>query len=173
MPIRFPKVGYTVSYRNAAGKTTDAVVLGRQEAAPLAPTSSTATTGGTLADATYSYRVTAVIGGVESVPSAAKTQATTGGGTSTVTVNWTTIAATAPYSGASAFKVYGRTGGSELLMATVNMPTTTFTDTGSVTPSGALPTNTGTVRLKLIHVKQLVTALKATAMKQGNRYYER
>lgn len=173
MPLRTPKVSHTVSYRNAAGKTTDAVVLGRQESAPPQPASSTATTGGTLADATYSYRVSAVIGGFETAASPAKTQVTTGGGASTVTVNWTTIAASAPYSGATAFKVYGRTGGSELLMATVNMPTTTFTDTGSVSPSGALPTVTGSVKLKLIHAKQVVTAIKATAVRQINRYYVR
>lgn len=172
MPLRTPKVSQTVSYRNAAGKTTDAVVLGRQEAAPAQPVLTTSATGGTLAAATYSYRISAVIGGIESAASVTKAQVTTGT-TSTVTVDWTTIAATSPYSSASAFKVYGRTGGSELLMGTVNMPTTNFVDTGAVTPSGALPTVTNSVRLKLIHVKQLVTALKATAMKQANRYYTR
>lgn len=172
MPLRTPKVSHTVSYRNAAGKTTDAVVIGRQENAPPAPTSSTATTGGTLAAGTFSYRISAVINGIETAASPAKTQVTTGT-TSTVTVDWSTIAATSPYSGATAFKVYGRTGGSELLMGTVNMPTTAFTDTGAVTPSGALPAATGSVRLKLIHYKQLVTALKATAMRQASRYYSR
>lgn len=173
MPLRTPKISQTVSYRNAAGKTTDAVVLARQETAPPQPTTTTSTTGGTLADGTYSYRVSAVINGIETAASPAKTQATTGGGTSTVTVNWTTIAATSPYSGATAFKVYGRTGGSELLMGTVTMPTTTFTDTAAVTPAGALPTVTGSVKLKLIHAKQVVTAIKATAMKQVSRYYAR
>lgn len=173
MPLRTPKVSQTVSYRNAAGKTTDAVVLARQESAPPQPTTTTSATGGTLADGTYSYRVSAVINGIETTASPAKTQATTGGGTSTVTVSWATIALTSPYSGASAFKVYGRTGGSELLMGTVNMPTTAFTDTGAVTPSGALPAATGSVRLKLIHYKQVVTAVKATVAKQVNRYYAR
>lgn len=173
MPLRTPKVGNTVSYRMANGRTTDAVVLGRQETAPPVASTTTSTTGGTLADATYSYRITAVIGGIETAPSTAKTQVTTGGGTSTVTVNWTTISTTSPYSGASAFKVYGRTGGSELLLATVNMPTTTYTDTGATSPSGALPTANGGVRIKLIHYKQLLTAIKATAAKQVSRYYAR
>lgn len=173
MPLRTPKVGQTVSYRLPSGKTTDVVVMGRQEAAPGQPGSSTSTTGGTLADATYSYRVTAVIGGLETLPSVAKTQVTTGGGTSTVTVNWTTIAATSPYSGATAFKVYGRVGGSELLMGTVNMPTTTFTDTGSVTPAGALPTAVNQVRGKLVHYKQVLTMVRATAVKQASRFYAR
>lgn len=172
MPIRTPKVGHTVSYRYDDGKTTDAVVLARQEPAPPQPTSSTSGTGGTLAAATYSYRITAVINGIETAPSPAKTQTTTGT-TSTVTINWTTIAASAPYSAATAFKVYGRTSGTEQLLSTVNMPTTTYTDTGAGTPSGALPTNTGTVRLKLIHLKQLVSIPKATLMKQVSRYYAR
>lgn len=172
MPLRTPKVSHTVSYRYDDGKTTDAVVLARQESAPPAPATTTSGTGGTLAAGTYSYRVSAVINGIETAASPIKTQTTTGT-TSTVTVNWTTIAASAPYSGASAFKVYGRSGGSQLLMGTVNMPTTTFTDTGAVTPSGAAPTDTGSVKLKLIHLKQVVTVLKATAAKQVNRYYAR
>lgn len=173
MPLRTPKVGQTVVYRDASGATSDIVVLARQENAPGQPTTSTSATGGTLADATYSYRVTAVINGFETLPSAAKTQVTTGGGVSTVTVAWTAIAALAPYAGATAFKVYGRTGGSELLMGTVNMPTTTFTDTGSVTPAGALPTVSGSIRGKAIHLKQLLTLVKATAAKQASRYYAR
>lgn len=172
MPLRTPKISQTVSYRNAAGKTTDAVVLARQETAPGQPASSNSGTGGTLAAGTYSYRVSAVINGFETAASPAKTETTTGT-TSTVTIDWTTIALASPYSGATSFKVYGRTGGSELLMGTVNMPTKTFTDTGAVTPSGALPTATGSVRLKLIHAKQLITAIKATAVKQVNRYYAR
>lgn len=174
MPLRTPKVSQTVSYRMANGKTTDAVVLARQEAAPPQPTTTTSTTGGTLADGTYSYRITAVINGFETLPSPAKTQVAGGGGTSTVTVNWTTLAATAPYSNATAFKVYGRISGSQQLMATVTMPTTTFTDNGSVTPAGALPTATDQIRLKLIFYKTLITnAVKATAAKQINRYYAR
>jgi len=172
MPLRTPKVSHTVSYRNAAGKTTDAVVLSRQESAPPVPTSSTLTTGGTLAAATYSYRISAVINGIETGASVAKTETTTGA-TSTVTISWATIATTSPYNGATSFKVYGRTGGSELLMGTVNMPTTSFIDTGSVTPSGALPAVTGSVRIKLIHTKQLLTVLKATLMRQATRYYAR
>lgn len=172
MPLRTPKVGQVVSYRLPSGKTTDVVVMGRQEAAPPQPASSNASTGGTLAAATYSYRITAVIGGLETLPSVAKTETTTGT-TSTVTINWTALAATTPYSSATAFKVYGRTGGSELLMGTVNMPTTTFTDTGSVTPAGALPTAVNQVRGKLVFYKQILTMVRATAAKQASRYYAR
>lgn len=172
MSVRTPKIGQVVSYRNAAGETTDIVVQARQEAAPPAPSTSTSTSGGTLAASTYSYRITAVISGIETTASEIKTQTTTGT-TSTVTVDWTSIAETEPYSGATAFKVYGRTGGSQLLIGTVNMPTTTFVDTGSVTPSGAQPTDTGTVKGKAVHLKQFLTMVRATTSKQTDRYYAR
>lgn len=173
MAIRFPKVEDTVSYRRASGKTADMVVLARQQPAPPAPGSSTSATGGTLAAATYSYRISAVIDGIETATSAAKTQVTTGT-TSTVTVTWTSIYATAPYNRATAFKVYGRSG-TELLMATVLVGTaTTFVDTAAVTPSGAQPTATKGVRLKDIHGKQLLgNVLQGTSVKQTNRYFVR
>lgn len=51
---------------------------------------------------------------------------------------------------AAGFRVYGRTSGSELLMATLGPGVFTWDDTGAVTPSGALPgsnnTNTGNTR---------------------------
>jgi hypothetical protein len=173
MPIRQPKIGFTVSYRRASGKTADMVVLGRQEGAPPAPGSSTSASGGTLAAATYTYRISAVIDGIETATSAQKSQATSGT-TSTVTVTWTSIYATAPYNRATAFKVYGRSG-AELLMATVAPGTATqFIDTGSVTPSGAQPTDTDGVRLKDIHGKQLLSNVaKATTVKSTNAYIDR
>lgn len=163
---RTAKRGDTVSYRNARGETFNMTVIGEQ-ITPVTPASATSTTGGTLAAATYSYRVTAVIGGTESAPSTAKTQVTTGT-TSTVDITVT------PVPGATAHKIYGRTGGSELLMGTITMPTVIFTDTGSVTPAGALPTATGAVSLKsgpgMANKTQIA---KASAAKQTNVYYNR
>jgi hypothetical protein len=60
-----------------------------------------------------------------------------------------------PIQGAKAYKVYGRTSGAELLMATVDWSTDlhpggtgpvfpTYRDNGSATPSGALPTKNTT-----------------------------
>ncbi len=98
----------------------------------------TATTGGTLAAATYGYRVSAVYPWGESVASA-EVQVTTTGTTSENTISWTLP------SGATAAKVYGRTVGGELYIATVNAGTSSYTDTGSVTSSGALPTGTLTL----------------------------
>lgn len=173
MAIKPPKRFETVSYRDASGYTTDVVVTGVQEAAPAAADISISTNaaGGTLAAATYSYRVSAVIDGIETQASTAKTQVTTGT-TSTVTLDWTVAAGKSPWSRASAFKVYGRTGGSELLMQTVNTPTFTFTDTGAVTPSGALPAATTAISFKNRATKAVQNNVAAaTAAKQTDRYY--
>lgn len=99
--------------------------------APVNAAFSTATTGGTLAAATYSYRVSALNAQGESLASAETSQATTGT-TSTVTINW------GPVSGATGYKIYGRTAGAEQLIATVGA-VTTYTDTGASVPVGALP----------------------------------
>jgi uncharacterized heparinase superfamily protein len=158
----------TVSYRNAVGQTFNATVIADTKA-PGAPASSTSTTGGTLAAATYSYRVTFVFQGVETAPSTAKTQVTTGA-TSTVTIDVTNIVP----SFVTSWKVYGRTGGSELLMGTVTMPTKTFVDDGSATPSGALPTDTGNVSLLGPSTMANITNVaKASSYKQTNRYFNR
>jgi hypothetical protein len=58
-----------------------------------------------------------------------------GANTNTLTVKWAAV------TGATSYKVYGRSTGAELLMATVAAPTLQWVDTGSVTPSGALPTS--------------------------------
>lgn len=173
MVQKTPKRFEVVSYRDASGNTTDVVVDGIQEAAPAAADISIATntSGGTLAAATYSYRVSAVIDGIETQASTAKTQVTTGT-TSTVTLDWTVAAGKQPWIRATSFKVYGRTGGSELLMGTVSMPTMTFTDTGAATPSGALPAASTAVSFRNRGTKatqQNVAA--ATAMRQTNVYY--
>jgi hypothetical protein len=94
----------------------------------------TSTSGGTLAAGAQSYRVSALVGTTETA-AGVETSATTTGSTSTVTLSWL------PVPGATSYKVYGRTAGAELFMAQVTAPTTTWVDTGAVTPSGALPAN--------------------------------
>lgn len=170
MPVRAAKLrrGDTVAYRNADGDTLSGRVIGDQRPAPGAPSMSTSTTGGTLAAATYSYRVSAVIKGIETQASTAATQVTTGS-TSTVTVDFTATAV----ANATSHKVYGRTGGSELLMATVTMPTTTFIDTGSVTPSGALPAASTNVTIDVQGAGVLTNKAKATSYKQTDVYFLR
>jgi hypothetical protein len=99
---------------------------------PVNAAFATATTGGTLAAGTYWYRVSAINSRGETIASTETSQVTTGS-TSTVTVNWGAV------TGATGYKVYGRTTGAELLIATVGA-VTTYIDTGAITPSGALPT---------------------------------
>lgn len=168
MPTRAGNVGETVIYRAASGKTRSMVITAKQSAGPPQPGISTNAAGGTLAAATYSYRITKVVQGIESLAATAVTQITTGS-TSTVTVDWTATADTK----ASAYKVYGRTGGSELLMGTVNMPTTTFTDTGSVTPSGALPAATTNVSVYDPYGAPRNNIAKAGTYKATNVYFLR
>lgn len=168
MPTRTASVGDSVIYRAASGETRSMLVQYKQQAAPVVPSISTAATGGTLAAATYSYRVSKVINGIETTASTAVTQTTTGA-TSTVTVDWTATADTR----ATAYKVYGRTGGSELLMATVNMPTKVFVDDGSVTPAGALPAVSTAVTLWDPYGSLRTGVAKATTYKATNVYFLR
>lgn len=174
MPLNvpIPKPGATVQIRNSEGQSMNAVVLNRGSdlPTPATPTSSTLTTGGVLADATtYGYKVTAIVNGTETVPSAQKTQATGAGptGTHTVTLNWTAT------TGATAYKVYGRTsGGPWLLIATVTA--LTYTDTGAITPAGAPPANTDHIGVMGPHDGIDRTRVeKATALRQSDRYYYR
>lgn len=101
---------------------------------PTMGATATATTGGTLTAATYGYRVTATNATGETLPGA-EVQITTTGSTSTATINWTQV------TGATGYKVYGRTAAGETLLATIASGSTlTYTDTGSGSPSGAMPT---------------------------------
>ena len=86
---------------------------------------------GTLAAATYYYRVSAINAYGETIPSVETSfaaAATTG-----VNVNWGAV------TGATGYKIYGRSTDAELLIATVGA-VTTYLDDGSVTPVGAMPT---------------------------------
>jgi hypothetical protein len=126
-------------------------------AKPVNAAFSTALTGGTLAAGTYWYRVTATNDLGETLASVETSQVTTGA-TSTVTVNWGAVV------GATGYKVYGRSTGAELLMATVGA-ILTWTDTGAVTPAGALPvTNTsGTGRYVAVDATGTITINGFTA----------
>jgi hypothetical protein len=108
----------------------DVVKLNITGAAPALTYASTATTGGTLAAATYFYRVSAIMaagadGSVfETLACAEGAGQITTGSTSTVTITWTAIP------GATGYRVYGRATGAEKLIATLGN-VLTFTDTGA------------------------------------------
>lgn len=122
---------------------------------PAAPTVSAAITGGTLAAATYSYRVAALNSAGTTLCSAAATGVVASGTTGSCTISWAHV------QGAATYKIYGRTGGSELLIATVTIAASgcTFIDTGSVTPAGAQPgaNTTAQARVGSAHIKNAKT----------------
>ena len=90
---------------------------------------------GTTGAVTYGYRVSALNSVGETLACSTVTTAT--GNASLTTSNFNRISWTR-VSGATSYKVYGRTSGSELLMATVTG--VHYDDVGTATPSGALPT---------------------------------
>lgn len=85
---------------------------------------------GTLGAATYFYRVSAIDGQGETLASTETSVAIAAA--HGVNVNWGAV------TGATGYKIYGRTTGAELLIATVGA-VTTFLDDGSITPAGVLP----------------------------------
>lgn len=112
---------------------TQTAILTPTLATPVNAAFSTATTGGTLVAGTYYYRVSAINAQGETLASTETSQVVPAGtSTNKVTVNWGAV------TDATGYKVYGRSTGAELLIATVGA-VTTYIDTGSVTPAGALP----------------------------------
>jgi hypothetical protein len=99
-------------------------------------TAATATTGGSLAAATYHYAVQALDAAGHSVSSDDISQVVPAGtATNTVTL---TVGAVAGETGG--WKVYGRTSGGLGLLGTIAHGATTFVDTGAVTPGATIPT---------------------------------
>lgn len=95
------------------------------------PSIATSATGGTLAAATYSYKVTAIKDNHgETLPCAAVTQLTTGA-TSTVTLTWDSIG------GASGYRIYGRSDADWKLLKEVTA--LTWTDDNSESQGAATP----------------------------------
>lgn len=135
MPLQRANKGDTVKYRDASGHSQNVILTARQAVAPAAPTAAGFGTGGTLAAATYSYKLTYTVDGLESEMSAASTGVATSGTTSRVDLSWPAV------TGATNYKIYGRTGGSFLQI--YSGATNSFSDTGSVTPSGAGPASDG------------------------------
>lgn len=142
MPANSPDVPLQASTEDIAGnlRVGDGIDAGWLNIAalstPTAGTFTTAATGGTLTHSTtYYYRVSATNSGGETL-SFSEVSKLTGAGadTATVTVVWNQV------TGATGYRVYGRTTGAELKIGTITSGSTlSFTDTGSVTPSGALP----------------------------------
>ena len=114
---------------------SDAVQAAGAVPTPTISSVTTSSTGGTLGAGTYSYRVvaTTINGANRTLPSVAESVVVASGTTNSNTINWGAVA------GATGYRIYGRTAGSELFIAQVGA-VTSYVDTGSITPAGALPT---------------------------------
>jgi len=102
--------------------------------------SATALAGGSLAPGVYGYRIVArgAVGqGTTGRSTASVEVRATAGGDGAVRIDWT------PVSGATEYRVYGRTPGAQTTFWTVT--TTSFVDTGGGGAAGAVPNGTGTV----------------------------
>ncbi len=130
-------------------------------------TATGAITGGTLAAGSYSYRVAALNDVGTTLASTAAGATVASGTTGSVVISWPHI------QGARSYKIYGRIGGSELLIATNTLTTAgcRYVDTGSVTPSGALPgaNTTASARNSAAHLKhgRVRNSLMRLARKYG------
>lgn len=161
-----------VIYRDGKGRTRSTVLnaVHPRPASPVLSAPAGSTSGGTLAAGTYSYRVSATVGGIEGLACTAQTGTVASGTTGSVALTWAAVTS------ATAYQVYGRTAGSELLI--VSQAGTTYTDTGSVTPSGALPTlakATVDLRPQTSGIKPGATSVpQAVAMRgSGVRFFKR
>ena len=115
--------------KHATSATADG---GNVKFSPGAPTLGTAAGGSLAVDTTYFYKVTAVFGAAESLPSAEaskKTSATD----KTIELNWTAVA------GATGYKVYRGTDERRREAADALGAVTTFTDDGSAALIGDAP----------------------------------
>lgn len=106
-------------------------------------TTATATTGGTLAAATYSYQVSAVIARFGEIQCSTEVQQTTTGSTSTVTLSFSTPTNMPDGASPILYKVYRSTSsGNEVLVGTVDAFDTTGVAVTSIIDTGTnLQTN--------------------------------
>ena len=100
-------------------------VLPTELATPTGLATTPSASGGTLATASYYYRVSATNAQGEETLACAEVVAAVTGPTGSVAVNWTTV------TGDTSYNVYGRTTGAELLIASTTA--TTYTDVGILT----------------------------------------
>ena len=103
---------------------------------PVMAAPTTSASGGVLAAATYSYRISAINANGETTAAVAQTIAALGSSSSNI-LTWSASA------GATGYRVYGRTAGAERLIAQVGA-VLTYTDTGLQTPTYAPPASNTT-----------------------------
>ncbi len=97
-------------------------------------------TGGSLVAGTYTHRISAVNANGETLADCVIETIIASGVAGRCALDW----AAGAVAGATAYKIYGRTAGSELYIDTVIGEEFTYIDDGSITPAGALPTSNTT-----------------------------
>jgi hypothetical protein len=149
MAVKTATIGDTVQFRDAGGSSRNVLVYGTQAnsgAAPSAPAVANSGAGGVLTAATYSYRISRVRGGAETLASTAGTTVVGAGTTNKCTI-------TLPGEAGASYRIYGRVGGSELFIGESAVGAVSFDDTGSVvTPAGALPATDGRIGIYDPHI---------------------
>ena len=123
--------GHKIALNEFWGHAGGGLRLDAPAPALFGPTSAGA--GGTLAAGTYYYKVSAVVGGVETI--ASPEQSRTVAANEMVGLQWSAVI------GATAYNVYGRTHNGETFMTSVAPPPfsyilPTYIDDGSATPDG-------------------------------------
>lgn len=93
------------------------------------------TSGGTLADGEYYYTVTALVGGVWTIPSQDTSATVSGGGTSSVALSWSAV------TGATNYRVWRGDSGSHSEDVYFETTSTSFTDIGDAGTSGSPANN--------------------------------
>lgn len=151
-----------VLYRNVDGSIYNAMIVGFTTGAISTPGTPVVTPQGTTGATTYSYRIVARNSSGVTLPGTAGTTATGNATLSAANFNRVTWAAV---TNAESYDVYGRTGGSELLIA--NVSGLTYDDIGAITPAGALPGGNTTAAGYNVRVPSLKTA-KAAIVNPGN-----
>ncbi len=132
----------TTSASVGAGTTTPTLTLSTTISVPTGVGCTDNPGAGTLnANTAYYYRVSAINAAGETTAAAEQSVTTSNNGLNThaVTITWTAVP------GATGYRVYGRSTGAELFIAGVNgASAVSYQDTGSITPSGALPASNTT-----------------------------
>lgn len=127
LALFYPNLGQG-SYANSYGIS----IVSSNITTPTGLAVVSASTGGTLAPATYEYQISAINAAGETLGSTPVTSVIAGSGTTyTNTLTWNAVAL------ATGYNVYGRTSGGLGLITTIGAGTTTFLDTGGVTPNTA------------------------------------
>lgn len=128
---------YSANKRIILGGSSPAVLKFSKERGTPSPRPTLLTTGGTLGVAAYSYRLALITSAGDMMFGRPAKWSVTTGTTNRISLEWD-LPTTCRGATVTGVKIYGRTAGSELLMATLGL-VTTWTDDGSITPAGALP----------------------------------